>query len=343
MVARQYTKAYFLDNVLMRTLARAKYDTLWAVIEKRGQGMMPQPREMVVGKLDQHGGSFIPGALLPLDLQEKLEPRASKYGRNLVRSFSSAVLRSLERDNALVFFPDRYIDGVLLDTYHFLGKAEDIIGLSEASGRMTAKSTEADVVMRYVTDPEIKQTADNGSKPRVFLLEEVGAKIQLAAGLGVCLAERGQYGVLIKNKQLTIDPLVSEGITLAQDCAVFYHQTRYGLDWVGAIKIMFGGIGEFAKLTFEPITPKMEEEHSTLQNKSSRKRHLVAQYDDREVVMVLRIYRPGDSSKPVVDKAHIIDPGEELGLDLETLTEEALEERYKLVDREKIMHPVLTQ
>lgn len=333
------TKKEIIGNVLFNELAAIRTDSLWRMLVCLKNGQLPGVNEEgATGKLDNKGAIFIPGGLIPRDVDDK-EITYSPLSLDEAL-FREKIRLSMQFDNATLLFPDGVVNSVNLDSGFFTRTARRIYNFKAAAFKRKRKiggqlpiDIEATHIIRshcptYLEPPY-------GSRTRISTCVSVGLidpHMYLAYGkidLGLSRRRLEQFADRLDTALVPAE--LTDGTVLYPPYVIVCHDTRYKENSLtGLIRILgIGRFGEFSTFTFEQI-------NSQLMGELKRKKiefdpeHIFAEYDGISVLGILRTYDPTNPGKRVLKyRLDLIAPQKDLNLDLDAIAERA-RARYQI-------------
>ncbi len=335
------TRKELIGNELMRELISIRVDTLWRMLSLEKDGYLPKENEEgATGQLDNKGGIFIPGGLIFEDSDKN--PVEKNQLKNInVQKFRKMIHESMEHDNATLIFKDGIAPGINLDNGFFSEISSLILSSKKASHKRSSVLQKA---------PPIKSNSGDiaRSNSPLYVKPPYGSRTKLSSCISVCLSEPRLYYIQCRavfslrgreNEQYLWDSIRStkepvmtkDRRVLMPPYVVVCHTTRYKKEiYTGITKILgIGKFGEFAVFTLERITGELLHEIDR-RNKKINPNEIFAEYRDKKIVGVLRIYpgtEPGKRSKKV--ETQLVLPEKDLGLDLEKIKHDAAR-RYNI-------------
>jgi hypothetical protein len=329
-----------LSSALIREVFSIRFDSMWRMLGLEREGRLPGiGEEGATGVFDNKGALFLPGGLVFDDSDRKPIVRKKHAGLS-AGEFGKRVRGAMRHDNASLLYHDGMAVGVNLDNGFFADVAATILANKQAAMKRRP-ALEPSPAPRVYSDDITK------SHVPTYLEPPYGARTRLSSCISVCLSEPRLYFVACRKefglrdrreekrvwndiREATRPILGRDGSLLAASHVIVCHATRYrNRSLVGITRILgLGRFGEFATLTLERINKGLLLE-AGLGEKTDPK-YLLADFHGTRVAGVLRIYaptKPGKRQKKT--KTSLIAPAEDLGLDLDETTREAME-RYRL-------------
>jgi hypothetical protein len=327
------TRKELIDNELIKTILIARIDTAWRMLSLKQDNLLPKIEdEGATGAYDNKGALFIPGGIVfedsdsePISIMQLEDKRSSNFRAN--------VLKSMQHDNATLLYHDGIASAVNLNNSYFASIAAEILANRDAS----LQRKKADRLPNKITSEEISR-----SYSPLYLERPYGSRTKLSSCIPVCLSEPKLYHIQVRNYfrvrgdaeekaywgQITsaLQPIEGRGDTiLAQPHIIVCHNTRYREgNYSGITRILgCGKFGEFATLTLEEATSDL------LNDVGSDRTHyspeeIVAQHEDIQISVVLRIYPPTSPGKRSPrTSTSLIAPERELDIDLKRIEREA--------------------
>ena len=305
------TKKAIIDNELIREIVAIRLDTLWKMIGQHDVGFLPASYdEGATGKFDNKGAIFIPGGLIYQDV------------------------------DASLLYPDGLATGINLDGGFFSKAARRIYTYKRAAHRRTLKIGNASSI-EITADDIIKSHCPTYMKP------PYGARTRISSCIAVGLINppmffaynRTELNFSQKQAQIFIRDLdrarehamSSDGKILYPPHIVVCHDTRYKENnFTGLTRILgIGKFGEFATISFEAVTPLLLKEMKRKKMKF-KPEDVCARYGDLQILGILRIYAETNPGRRLLKYSLcILDPKEDLGINVRKLTAEA-KKRYNI-------------
>ena len=339
------TKKTIIDNELIREIVAIRLDTLWKMIGQYETGFLPEKSdEGATGKFDNKGAIFIPGGLIFQDVDERFI-RYTPYGQIDAAGFRKKVREAMRYDNASLLYPDGLATGINLDGGFFSKAARRIYTYKRAAHRRQ---------MKIGTASSIETTADDIIKSHcpTYMRPPYGARTRISSCISVGLINppmffaynRTELNFSQKQAQIFIHDLdqareqavSSDGKVLYAPHVVVCHDTRYKENnFTGLTRVLgIGKFGEFATISFEAISPLFQKELKRKKMKI-RPEEACATYGDLQVYAILRIYSETNPGRRLPKYSlYILNPKEDLGLNLRKLTSEA-KKRYNIKRKRK--------
>lgn len=339
------TKKTIIDNELIREIVTIRLDTLWKMIGQYEAGFLPEKSdEGATGKFDNKGAIFIPGGLIYQDVDERFI-RYTPYGQIDAAGFREKIREAMRYDNASLLYPDGLATGINLDGGFFSKAARRIYTYKRAAHRRK---------MKIVVASSIETTADDIIKSHcpTYMRPPYGARTRISSCIAVGLINppmffaynRTELNFSQKQAQIFIQDLdqarelaiSSDGKTLYAPHVVVCHDTRYKENnFTGLTRVLgIGKFGEFATISFEAISPLFQKELRRKKMKI-RPEDACASYGDLHIYGILRIYSETNPGRRLPKyNLHILDPKEDLGINVRKLTSEA-KKRYNIKRKRK--------
>jgi len=329
-----------LGNTLMQEIVAIRLDTLWRMIGLVQRGFLPDIHEEgATGKFDNKGAIFIPGGLIPHDVDEKPIDYQRQSGWDGA-AFRRTLRRAMKYDNATLLFPDGMAMGVNLDSGFFSRAARRINTFKKAAFRR--KSRIGPKMSLEISSDDIVR-----SHTPTYITPPFGARTRISTCIAAALVEPPLYFAYLKtefNLSGKQAEAVMEAVDLAQEpgrakdgsalyppYVVVCHDTRYkNSALTGMTRILgIGKFGEFATFTLERLGRRTVNE---LKRKGLEPEQVetMAAADDIRVLGMLRIYaqtNPGKRS-PQYD-LYVVSPRKDLELDAAAIESEA-RKRYAI-------------
>lgn len=308
-------------------------------------GFLPEScDEGATGKFDNKGAIFIPGGLIYQDVDERFV-RYNSYGQIDGESFRKKIREAMRYDNASLLYPDGLATGINLDGGFFSKAARRIYTYKRAAHRRTLKIGNTSSI-EITADDIIKSHCPTYMKP------PYGARTRISSCIAVGLINppmffaynRTELNFSQKQAQIFIRDLdrsrehamSSDGKILYPPHIVVCHDTRYKENnFTGLTRILgIGKFGEFATISFEAVTPTLLKEMKRKKLKF-KPEDACAQYGDLHVLGILRIYAETNPGRRLLKYSLcILDPKEDLGINVRKLTAEA-KKRYNIKRKRK--------
>ena len=333
------TTKEILDNELMKEILSIRIDTVWRMLALRAEDRLPLlDEEGATGHLDNKGAIFLNGGLVFED-SDKSRIRPQPLKELDLPDFRSAVRASMAYDNATLLYPDGLAWGVNLDNGFFA----DISGNTLADKEAATKNSP---VLQKRPPSKISSDDISRSYSPVYIQPPYGSRTKLSSCMAVCLIEPRMYylkcrtryalrgsmaNVVWQNIRTTRKAIRAEdGTVLAPPHLVVCHSTRYRKEILGGVTriLGLGEFGEFAALTLEEATPALLKEAGG-EHSDFRDSEIVAEHADCRAVVVLRVFpRTNPGKRLRTHETVIVDPEEDLGIDVAYLGRKA-RERYE--------------
>ena len=331
---RTHAVKSILGNTLMQEIAAIRLDTLWRMIGLVQRGFLPDiDEEGATGKFDNKGAIFIPGGLIPHDVDEKPIDYQRQSGWDGA-AFRRTLRRAMKYDNATLLFPDGLAMGVNLDSGFFSRAARRINTFKKAAFRR--KSKIGPKMSLEISSDDIVR-----SHTPTYITPPFGARTRISTCISTDLLEAPLYFAYLKsefnltgaqsaNAMEAIDQAQEpgrgkEGSLLYPPYVVVCHDTRYkDSALTGLTRILgIGKFGEFATFTMEVLNRRTLSE---LKRKGLDPDQVetMAEAGDLHVVGLLRLYAQTNPGKRSSQYAlHVVSPGKDLELNTAAIETDA--------------------
>ncbi len=346
------SKKDILNTELMKEIISIRIDSLWAMINQIDKiGKLPDKEdEGATSKYDNKGALFVPGNFVVLDSDSR-RPTKLEYSSKTPEDFRKHVRECMRHDNATLLYHDGYAKGVNLDNSFHSSIASEMVRDRRAQHKKKERMdpnppphvTTDDMVVSY-TPAYVTTTSTDG-------IPYFGSRLKVSSCLAVHLTRpSAYYEKLITRYNPDKDgrkvfwnsikearrPIMAEDgkTVLAKPHLIVCHTQRYKPEIMTGITRISGyspHLGEFSTFTLEEVTNTLMK---TVEGRTKpRNNEIIAQYDDKTYVAVMRNYprtTPGRrlQTNPTI-RTTLVSPEKDLGMNLEELTE-LYREKYKL-------------
>ena len=323
----------------MKEIVSIRIDSLWRMLALDKEGYLPGiDNEGATGEFDNKGAIFVPGGIVLKDSDR--DPIIKEpYGFLTPERFRSLVREAMKFDNTTLLYHDGIAKGINLSNGIFAEMSADILANLKAAQQNYSDPLEDE------PPAKINSTHIAKSYCPTYIEQPYGSRTRLSSSLAVCLLQprmyhlrcREKFGLYGDRDQLVWNgiksakrPILTEnGVILAQPHIVVCHNTRYKKEtFSGITRILgYGKFGEFANFSLEEITDELLQECN---RKKPTEKEIVAEYEERKVVAVLRIYPSTNPNwRELNYTTSLISPENDLGINVDEITEKA-KERYNV-------------
>jgi hypothetical protein len=330
-----FKKEDIINNELLKEIISIRINTLWRMLslKKHGEGFPGPNDEGATGNYDNKGAIFIPGGLVYQDVDEK-EVKYHKLGELTPSLFRKQIRSAMQYDNATVLFKDGIAKGINLDS-GFFSKAARTINIYKKAAFRRKKKISSKILMQLDSEDIIK------SHCPTYFSSPYGARTRISTCVSIGLIEPSMFFVFYKTElkfsqkrvkgfSELLDTAqqafsIADGTTLFPPFVVVCHDTRYSdYNYTGLTRILgIGKFGEFATLSFERIDTRLLNELKRKGIEYSQD-HIVADYNDHQILCVLRVYAPTNPGRrSTKHQTFIISPKTDLMIDTQKLFREA--------------------
>lgn len=327
-------KKDIINNELLKEIISIRINTLWRMLSLKhhGDGMPAPNDEGATGKYDNKGAIFIPGGLVYQDVDEKeIAYHRSEFTST---SFRKQIRSAMQYDNATLLFQDGIAKGINLDS-GFFSKAARTINIYKKAAFRRKKKISSKILMQFDSEDIIKSHCPTYFSP------PYGARTRISTCVSIGLIDPSMFFVFYKtelkfsqkrtqkfSEQLDLAQQafsISDGTTLFPPYVVVCHDTRYSeYNYTGLTRILgIGKFGEFATVSFERINTRLLNELRRKEIEYSPD-HIVADYNDHQIICVLRVYAPTNPGRrSTKHDTYIISPETDLMIDTQQIYNEA--------------------
>lgn len=331
-------KKDIINNELLKEIISIRINTLWRMLalKSHGEGLPSPNDEGATGKYDNKGAIFIPGGLIYQDVDEK-EIKYHKQSEFTPALFRKLIRSAMQYDNATLLFRNGIAKGINLDS-GFFSKAARTINIYKKAAFRRKKKISSKILMQLDSEDIIKSHC-----PTYFPLP-YGARTRISTCVSIGLIEPSMFFVFYKtelkfsqkrtkqfSEQLDMAQQafsISDGTTLFPPYVVVCHDTRYSeYNYTGLTRILgLGKFGEFATLSFERIDTRLLNEFRR-KNIEYSPDHIIADYDDHQILCILRVYAPTNPGRrSAKHDTYIISPETDLKINTQKIYSEAKEQ-----------------
>lgn len=323
----------------MKEIISIRIDSLWRMLDLDKEGYLPKiDDEGATGEFDNKGAIFVPGGLIFQDSDR--DPITKEFYDSLTpERFKKLIREAMGFDNATLLYHDGIAKGINLSNGIFAEMSGDILA--------NLKAVQQNSLNPLEDEPPTKINSTHIAKSYcpTYIEPPYGSRTKLSSSLAVCLLEPRMYHLRCRKKfglygdrdqivwnsiKAAKKPIVTEdGTILAQPHIIVCHNTRYKNETLGGITriLGFGKFGEFANFSLEEVTDELLKE---CDRKILTKKEIIAEYENRQVAGVLRIYPPTDPNwRELNYTTSLVSPEKDLGIDVDEIAEKA-KKRYKI-------------
>ena len=331
-------KKDIIDNELLKEIISIRINSLWRMLSLKCNGNgMPEPNEEgATGKHDNKGAIFIPGGLIYQDVDEKpiVYHKQSEFTPML---FRKEIRSAMQYDNATLLFQDGIAKGINLDS-GFFSKAARTINIFKKAAFRRKKKISSKILLQLDSEDVIR------SHCPTYFATPYGARTRISTCVSVGLIDPSMFFAFYKTElkfsqkrtkrfSEKLDKAqqafaTADGTTLYPPYIVVCHDTRYSeYNYTGLTRILgIGKFGEFATLSFEPISKRLSTEFRRKKIEYSPS-DIVAEYNDHQMLCILRVYAPTNPGRrSAKHETYIISPETDLNIDIQKIYSEAKEQ-----------------